>query len=41
MAARRVSKSTVDWARLQKVLPQGQQNIYSNLLAKNYQYTSL
>ncbi|RNA44878.1 ATP synthase subunit mitochondrial [Brachionus plicatilis] len=41
MAARRVSKSSVDWAKLQKVLPQGQQSIYSNLLAKNYQYTSV
>jgi len=39
MASRRVAKSAVDWARLQKVLPQSQQSIYTNLLSKSYQYT--
>ncbi|CAF1089195.1 unnamed protein product [Brachionus calyciflorus] len=40
MAARRLSKSTIDWTKLQKALPQDQQVIYNNLLAKSYQYTS-
>jgi hypothetical protein len=40
MAARRVAKTSVEWAKLQKLLPQDQQNIYNNLLAKNFQFTS-
>jgi hypothetical protein len=39
MASRRVAKSTVDWARLQKLLPADQQQIYTNLLSKSYQQT--
>jgi hypothetical protein len=37
--ATRIAKSTVDMAKLQKLLPQSQQNIYTNLLSKSYQYT--
>lgn len=39
MASKRLSKTSVDWAKFQKLLPQDQQHIYSNLLAKSYQYT--
>lgn len=39
MAAKRVFKTSIEWQRLQKLLPQDQQSIYTNLLAKNYQYS--
>lgn len=39
MATKRIAKSTVDWAKLQRLLPQSQQTIYNNLLSKSYQYT--
>ena len=39
MASKRIAKGSVDYAKLQKLLPPSQQNIYTNLLSKSYQYT--
>merc|ERR1712127_137975 len=39
MAARRVTKTSVDWAKMQSLLPAEQQGIYSALIAKNFAYT--
>jgi len=40
MASKRVVKTSIEWQKLQKLLPNEQQAVYSNLLAKNYQYSS-
>jgi len=37
--SKRLAKATVDFAKLQKILPQDQQAIANNLLGKSYQYT--
>jgi hypothetical protein len=37
--SKRLAKATVDFAKLQKILPTDQQHIASNLMAKGYQYT--
>lgn len=39
MASKRITKTAIDWSKLQKLLPQENQQIYTNLLAKNYQYS--
>jgi hypothetical protein len=39
MASKRIAKTSVDWNKLQRLLPSEHQAIYTNLLAKNYQYT--
>jgi hypothetical protein len=40
MAANRVAKTSIEWAKLLAALPKEQQHIQSSLLAKNYQYLS-
>ena len=40
MASKRIAKTSVEWAKLQKLLPQEQHHVYNNLLAKNFQFTS-
>ena len=39
MASKRIAKTAVDWAKMQSLLPAEHQAVYTNLIAKSYQYT--
>ena len=40
MAAKRISKSAIDWKKFQAIIPQDQQPQLSQLMGKSFQYAS-